>query len=131
MEDKGLECPHKSWTWLGLNDLPGWVAPTSRSDRPLVVLSAPWSGCLLLLPLLPLVPKNRLCHLLVLVVVVVVPLLWLWTALLPLLIALQARPALSHERVEGNAHLLLGQLHPAPSGRTLTRWCTCLAPSAP
>merc|ERR1712013_532707 len=83
MEDKGLECPHKSWTWLGLNDLPGWVAQTSRSDRPLVVLSAPWSGCLLLLPLLPLVPKNRLCHLLVLVVVVVVPLLWLWTALLP------------------------------------------------
>merc|ERR1712152_25253 len=119
MEDERLECPHKSWTWLGLHDLPGRVAPTPRSDRPLVVLRAPWSGCLLLLPLL-IVPENRLCHLLVLVLIVVVlPLLWLWTALLHLLVALQARPALRNEGVEGKAHLPLGQLHPAPSGRSL------------
>merc|ERR1712223_932785 len=115
MEYKGLECRDRSWTGLGLHDLPGWVAPSTCSDRPLVVLRAPWSGCLLLLPLLPLVPKNRLCHL---VVVVVVPLLWLWTALLHLLVALQARPALCHERVEGDTHLLLGQLQPARSGRS-------------
>merc|ERR1712107_659593 len=109
------ERPDKSWTRLRLHDLPGWVAPTPRSDRPLVVLRAPWSGCLFLLSLLPLLPENRLCHLLVLVVV---PFLWLWTALLHLLVALQARPALRHERVEGDADLLLGQLHPAPSGRS-------------
>merc|ERR1712223_1298885 len=108
MEYKGLECRDRSWTRLRLHDLPGWVAPSTCSDRPLVVLRAPWSGCLLLLPLLPLLPENRLCHLLVLVldvVVVVLPLLWLWTALLHLLVALQARPALRHERVEGEAHL--------------------------
>merc|ERR1712027_224065 len=85
-----------------LHNLPSWVAPPPRSDRPFFVLRAPWSGCLLLF----------------LVVVVVVPLLWLWTALLHLLIALQARPALRHERVEGDAHLLLGQLQPAPSGHS-------------
>merc|ERR1711963_692745 len=121
MEDNRLERPHKSWTGLRLHDLPGWVAPPPRSDRPLaiVVLRAPWSDCSLL-PLLLIVPKNRLCHLLVVVVVVVVlPLLWLWTALLHLLVALQPWPALRHERVEGDAHLLLGQLQPAPSGRTL------------
>merc|ERR1712107_806758 len=112
------ERPDKSWTRLTLHDLPGWVAPTPRSDRPLVVLRAPWSGCLFLLSLLPLLPENRLCHLLVLVVVVVVPFLWLWTALLHLLVARQARPALRHERVEGDAHLLLGQPRPAPSGRS-------------
>merc|ERR1712107_897938 len=113
------ERPDKSWTRLRLHDLPGWVAPTPRSDRPLVVLRAPWSGCLFLLSLLPLLPENRLCHLLVLVVVVVVvvvvPFLWLWTALL-------------HERVEGDADLLLGQLHPAPSGRSFT-WL--MPPSSP
>merc|ERR1711902_254897 len=121
MEDKGLECPHQSWTGLRLNDLPGWVAPTPCSDRPLVVLRAPWSGCLLLVPLLLFVPAyslNQLLILVLVVVVVVLPLLWLWTALLHLLVALQARPALRHERVEGDAHLLLGQLHPAPSGRS-------------
>merc|ERR1711963_1321402 len=115
MEDNRLERPHKSWTGLRLHDLPGWVAPPPRSDRPLaiVVLRAPWSDCSLL-PLLLIVPKNRLCHLLV-----VLPLLWLWTALLHLLVALQPWPALRHERVEGEAHLLLGQLQPAPSGRSL------------
>merc|ERR1711902_454263 len=121
MEDKGLERPDQSWTGLRLNDLPGWVAPTPCSDRPLVVLRAPWSGCLLLVPLLLFVPAyslNQLLILVVVVVVVVLPLLWLWTALLHLLVALQARPALRHERVEGDAHLLLGQLHPAPSGRS-------------
>merc|ERR1711963_27835 len=121
MEDNRLERPHKSWTGLRLHDLPGWVAPPPRSDRPLaiVVLRAPWSDCSLL-PLLLIVPKNRLCHLLVfLLVFVVLPLLWLWTALLHLLVALQARPALRHERVEGDAHLLLGQLQPAPSGRSI------------
>merc|ERR1712200_30387 len=107
-----------SWTGLGLHDLPGWVAPASRSDRPLVVLRALWSGCLLLLSLFLIVPENRLCHLLVLVVVVVLPLLWLWTVLLHLLVALQPGPAFRHERVEGEAHLLPGQLHPAPSGRS-------------
>merc|ERR1711902_234568 len=122
MEDKGLERPDQSWTGLRLNDLPGWVAPTPRSDRPLVVLRAPWSGCSLL-PLLLIVSAYSLNQLLILVLVVVVvvvvlPLLWLWTALLHLLVALQARPALRHERVEGDAHLLLGQLHPAPSGRS-------------
>merc|ERR1711902_25028 len=118
MEDKGLERPDQSWTGLRLNDLPGWVAPTPCSDRPLVVLRAPWSGCLLLVPLLLFVPAYSLNQLLILVVVVL-PLLWLWTALLHLLVALQARPALRHERVEGKAHLPLGQLHPAPSGRSL------------
>merc|ERR1712061_189486 len=121
MEDKCLERPDKSWTGLRLHDLPGRVAPTTCSDRPLVVLRAPWSGCLLFLSLLLIVSDNWLCHLLVLVVVVVVVvvlLLWLWTALLHLLVALQARPALRHERVEGDPHLLLGQLHPAPSGRS-------------
>merc|ERR1711902_259418 len=122
MEDKGLERPDQSWTGLRLNDLPGWVAPTPCSDRPLVVLRAPWSGCLLLVPLLLFVPAyslNQLLILVLVVVVVVLPLLWLWTALLHLLVALQARPALRHKRVEGDAHLLLGQLHPAPSGRSL------------
>merc|ERR1711902_268768 len=120
MEDKGLERPDQSWTGLRLNDLPGWVAPTPRSDRPLVVLRAPWSGCSLL-PLLLIVSAYSLNQLLILVLavgVVVVPLLWLWTALLHLLVALQARPALRHERVKRDAHLLLGQLQPAPSGRS-------------
>merc|ERR1711902_157127 len=90
MEDKGLERPDQSWTGLRLNDLPGWVAPTPCSDRPLVVLRAPWSGCLLLVPLLLFVPAyslNQLLILVLVVVVVVLPLLWLWTALLHLLVA--------------------------------------------
>merc|ERR1711953_733057 len=110
--------PSQELDWVEVARSSRLVAPTTCSDRPLVVLRAPWSGCLLLLPLPPLLPENRLCHLLVLVVVVVVPLLCLWTALLHLLVALQARPALCHERVEGDTHLPLGQLHPAPSGRS-------------
>merc|ERR550519_1106045 len=108
MAHSRLECPYKSWTGLGLNHLPGWVAPAPRPDhRPL------------LLPLLLLVPAHRLHCLLLLhiVVLLVIPLfpLWFWARLLHLLVALKAGPALRHEGVKGDPHLLLCQLQAAPS----------------
>merc|ERR1719270_2354142 len=102
-------CSPCSLVWLSSSPSP----PSYRAREQALSSSCPCSycccsGCLLLLPLLLIVPENRLCHLLVLVLIVVVlPLLWLWTALLHLLVALQARPALRHERVEGKAHLPL------------------------
>merc|ERR550519_1346565 len=100
MAHSRLECPYKSWTGLGLNHLPGWVAPAPRPDhRPL------------LLPLLLLVPAHWLHCLLLLhiVVLLVVPLfpLWFWAHLLHLLVAMKvSKETLTCFFVSSRPHLL-------------------------
>merc|ERR1712212_1073677 len=107
MAHSRLECPHKGRTGVGLNHLPGRIAPPPCPDHRPILLSI-----LLLVP-----ARSRLhCLLLLHIVVLLVPFpLWLWT-LLHLLIALKPRSALGHEGVKGDPHLLLGQLQTAPSG---------------
>merc|ERR1711971_281073 len=104
MAHSRLESPHKDWTWLGLNHLPGRVAPAPCPDHCSTIFFLLRSRfyCLLLLHI---------------VVPLVIPFpLWLWAHLLHLLVALKPGSALRHEGVEGDPHLLLGQLQPAHSG---------------